>query len=83
MKLLVVEDNQTAITATCGILKKFGFEVDTSSDGYDGANLAIHNSYDLIFMDLGLPTLSGIEATRKIRAHKKTALGKVLEIAIT
>lgn len=70
MKLLVVEDNSTAAAAIQSLLLKLGFEVDIVDDGYDGAEKARNNDYGLIFMDIGLPTLSGVEATRKIRSYK-------------
>jgi len=66
-KILVVEDNPTAARAACMLLKGIGFETDHASDGKTAVELAVSNNYSMIFMDIGLPDISGFEASKKIR----------------
>lgn len=70
MSILVVEDSIPATIAIKGMLNKIGFDVDVAEDGYKAFQMATNdNEYQLIFMDIGLPVLTGIEATSKIRSQ--------------
>jgi CheY-like chemotaxis protein len=71
-KILVVED-----TADCRELLRFqllrmGYRVIEAKDGLEGVEKGIAEVPDLIIMDLGLPRLTGIEATRRLSAHERT-----------
>jgi len=70
-KILVVEDHPVAQCIAQLILKKLHYEVDLANTGLTALNKAEENHYDLIFMDIGLPDIDGIELTRRIRASKK------------
>lgn len=66
-KVLLVEDdpiNQKLITH---MLTKIGLTVDTSTEGLDAVDMAKANNYDIIFMDMHLPTIDGMEATRTLK----------------
>ncbi len=68
-KILLVEDNEATQQATKLILTyKFGCEVAVASSGEEALQMASENNYDLIFMDIGLPGIDGIETTQKIRS---------------
>lgn len=73
MKALIVEDLMPARVAGSLVLGMYGFEVDQAEDGRQGVEMGIANSYDLIVMDIGLPYIDGIEATRQILASGSTA----------
>ena len=80
-KVLVIEDNETNLYLMRTILKKLGFQVIEAQDGARGVELAINEKPDLILMDIQLPVMDGIEATKKIRSIEETK--KIPIIAIT
>ena len=63
---LVVEDNIINQKLIQNLLKNFGISVAVASNGLEGFNLRKENSYDIIFMDIQMPIMSGVEATEKI-----------------
>ncbi len=69
-KILVVEDHPVAQRIAQMILEKLHCEVDLADTGLTALSKAEENHYDLIFMDIGLPDIDGIELTRKIRASE-------------
>ena len=70
MKLLYLEDNPAARDYVCRGLGERGFEIHTSGDGQEGLDLLLNDRYDLCILDLGLPSLDGIEVLRRVRqAH--------------
>ena len=80
-RILVIEDNETNMYLIRFILEKSGYEVIKAKDGTSGVDLAIKEKPDLIIMDLQLPDIDGLEATKRIRASK--ADSKIPIIALT
>ncbi len=80
-KILVVEDNETNMYLINFILEKNGYEVIQAKTGEEGVELAIKEKPDLILMDIQLPGIDGLEATKRIRKSK--ANSKIPIIAIT
>ena len=68
LRVLVVEDNRVNRVVVSELLEQEGMQVDEAHDGAMGVRLAGANSYDLVLMDISLPVLDGVSATREIRA---------------
>jgi signal transduction histidine kinase len=66
-RILLAEDNPINLEIALEILEGAGLQVDTAEDGAQAVALAKANDYDLILMDIQMPVLDGIEATRAIR----------------
>ncbi|MNE59183.1 Aerobic respiration control sensor protein ArcB [compost metagenome] len=67
LRILVAEDNEINQIVLRKILEKRGYAVDVVTDGLGVVQLAGTTDYDLIFMDVQMPGMNGLEATRVIR----------------
>ncbi len=68
VKVLVVEDNPLNMELILEILLARDFVVDTVDNGEKAIKITEKNSYDLILMDIALPGIDGVEATRLIKS---------------
>ncbi|MDH5358960.1 MAG: ATP-binding protein [Gammaproteobacteria bacterium] len=66
-KVLLAEDNQDNQNLFSIYLRKFGIEPDVAHNGQQAVELALSNEYNLIFMDMQMPIMDGIEATTSLR----------------
>jgi len=65
--VLVVEDDPTNQHMALALLQSFGLQVDTAQTGGSALALAARQAYALVLMDMRLPGMSGLEATRVLR----------------
>jgi PAS domain S-box-containing protein len=65
--ILVVDDNMVNRQVAGEILKKSGCEVELAVNGQDAINKSQKRQYDVIFMDIQMPDMDGVTATKKIR----------------
>ena len=75
--ILVVEDYPDTRTLLSSLLRAKGYMVVEAADGEEGVQQANRVNPDLILMDLALPQLDGVEATRQLRqrnAHSQTPI---------
>ncbi len=70
--VLLVEDNETNIVTVSVYLEALGFRVLVARDGREGVRSASEFQPDLILMDVLMPRLDGLEATRMLRAQPAT-----------
>jgi PAS domain S-box-containing protein len=66
-KVLVTDDNEDAAASLALLLRLMGNEVEIAHDGVEALTVAERFGPDLIFMDVGMPRLDGLEATRQLR----------------
>ena len=80
--ILVVDDNATNRMVAETLCEMFDCTSESAVDGVEAVGLASTRRYDLILMDIKMPRMDGVAATREIRALPGTA-GKVPIIALT
>lgn len=80
-KLLLVEDNEANRKMLIRRLVRVGYEVPFAADGSEGVAMALSENPDLILMDLTLPVMDGLAATRLLKAEETTR--KIPVIALT
>lgn len=81
INLLFVEDNHLIQMATKMMLKSFDCTVDFAGTGKEAFTLLKKNHYDIVFLDLALPDISGLDLVKKIRGNK--SLSHIPLIALT
>jgi CheY-like chemotaxis protein len=71
-KVLVIEDNTDCRELFAMLIRHLGFQVVEADDGEIGVQKALAEKPDLIFMDIGMPSMSGIKATACLRESAVT-----------
>lgn len=71
MRALVIEDESTLRAQIVDALREQGFAIDESGDGEEGLYLATEMPVDIAIVDLGLPSISGIEIIRQTRKNDR------------
>jgi CheY-like chemotaxis protein len=70
-RVLLVEDNRVNQVLAGHVLKKLGIVMDIANNGKEALNKLQLESYDLVLMDIQMPVMGGLEATRLIRQQSR------------
>lgn len=71
MKVLIIEDSESLRRSLSIGLRNSGFTVDVSGDGAEGLTMALTGDYNLLILDLMLPSIDGMSILKAIRSSKK------------
>ena len=69
-QILLVEDNEINRTLVCEMLAHAGYQTSEANDGPEGVEAAKTQKFDLIFMDVSMPGMDGITASKHIRSSE-------------
>ncbi|XP_042515964.1 histidine kinase 5-like [Macadamia integrifolia] len=71
-KILLVEDNKINVMVTQSMMKQLGRSIDVVNNGVEAIRAVQRHRYDLILMDVCMPVMDGLQATRLIRSFEET-----------
>ncbi len=66
-KILIIDDDRVLRQTLAAALETERYEVGEASDGREGLNKALQGNYDLVVLDVVMPTLGGLDVCRKLR----------------
>lgn len=83
LKILLVEDEKVNRIATTRLLEKSGHSVESAENGADAISLLDQHHFDIVLMDIQMPVLDGVEATKAIRRGDAGQANKDIPIIAT
>ena len=83
LRILVAEDNPVNQKAVVGMLKKMGHVSKVAANGQEALTFLSQESFDLVLMDIQMPMMDGVIATRKIREREEGSGSRIPIIAMT
>jgi CheY-like chemotaxis protein/HPt (histidine-containing phosphotransfer) domain-containing protein len=83
LRLLLVEDNHVNQKLAVRLLEKMGHEVALAVNGKEAVDFTAAQEFDLVLMDMQMPVMGGMEATRQIREREKSGTRRIPIVAMT
>ena len=83
LDILLADDNPVNTKIATTMLEKAGHRIDTVADGAAAVEAILGKTYDLVLMDVQMPVMDGLEATRKVRAMTEPAISSLPIVAVT
>ena len=83
LRILLVEDNPASQTVIVKMLENLGHSAFTAKNGLEGVDSVKTDNFDLVLMDINLPLMDGVEATKTIRRLSNTQKADIPIIGIT
>ncbi|WP_145417835.1 ATP-binding protein [Planctomycetes bacterium K23_9] len=83
LKILLAEDGRANQMVAVGLLTNWGHRVEVAENGQKAVELWQSGDFDVILMDVQMPIMDGLEATKKIRQLERDRGGRVLIVAVT
>ncbi len=81
--ILLVDDSAIQCKLYAALLKAGGYRVLIGENGLQGIELALEHNPDLILMDISMPEMDGLTATRELRTHPELAEIPILALTAT
>lgn len=79
-KVLIIEDEYFISELYVRALEKTGYQVVLAVDGKDGLDKALSNSFDIILLDIMVPTITGTEILERLRSNTTEIKAKIIII---
>jgi CheY-like chemotaxis protein len=67
MKALIVDDDEDNLDLQARIIRRLGYQAEIAATGEEGLEMAMEGDFDIIFFDIVLPDMSGVEAIARLR----------------
>ncbi|HOM01373.1 MAG TPA: PAS domain S-box protein [Acetivibrio sp.] len=83
LNILLAEDDKVNQRVIAGMLKKGQYSLTIAENGFEAIKLFEENEFDLILMDIQMPQMDGIEATKRIRKMEEGTFRHIPIIAVT
>jgi CheY-like chemotaxis protein len=83
LKVLLAEDNPVNAAMTSALIGRLGHKVDVVNDGKAALEAVSTGAFDLVIMDVQMPVLDGLQATRRIRDGERGSTNHIPIVALT
>ncbi len=83
VRILLAEDNRVNQAVASRLFAKLGYTLVIVNNGHEAVALLKQQTFDLVLMDVQMPEMDGISATKRIREHEKSTHGHIPIIAMT